>query len=151
MKMEFSKGQYRDLLKMCEIANSVYGILGDAVSEDYKKQSRRIEELQRYLLSFADQFGCSEMKELYKGEIIPSDMFSEKIREVMDNYNDETFWYELETRLGKRDFEKDMTKEERKEAKKDGWLPFRVHDFYEKWTKEFEEHGVDRLGIIEKK
>lgn len=148
MKIDFSKEQYEDLLKMCEVADSVYGIMGDMVSEDYKKQSERIVETRRHLLSYADQFGCGEMAEVFEGEIIPSDKFSEEMQAVIDDYGNETFWHELETRLGKRDFEKDMTDEEKKEVEKEGWLPLRVNNFYDKWAKELEEHGVERLGVI---
>lgn len=133
---------------MAEIASSVYGILGDAVSDDYKKQSDEIDSLSDYLFNFAQDFGCPELTEKFMGKTIPSDAFSEKMQIVMDDYDNETFWHELETRLGKRDFERTMTKEEEGEIEeKGGWLPYRIHDLYEKWAQEFEKYGVERLSI----
>lgn len=34
MKIELAKEQYQDLLKMCKIADYVYGILGDDLPKD---------------------------------------------------------------------------------------------------------------------
>ena len=152
MEINFTKEQYEYLIKAIEAGSSVYGILGDSVSEDYKRQSNAIEELRKYLLSHAHELDANFMVEKYKGEVIMSDAFSEKLQEVIDDYDDETFWSELETRLGKRDFEKTMTEAERKEMQKNnGWYPERIHEIYESWNREFEKNGVERLGIVSDK
>lgn len=133
-----------------EAGSSVYGILGDMVSDDYKKESDEIEDLQEYLLGFASDFGFPDMTEKFEGELIMSDDFSEKLHEAIDDYNDETFWHELEIRLGKRDFGRTITEAEKKEMKEnDWWYPKRIHELYDKWSKEFEDNGVERLGIVE--
>jgi hypothetical protein len=147
MKIDITKEQYKMLAKAVMIADDVYGILGDEVSEEYKKESNEFEEFRKYILGHAKDFGCENLVEKYRGEIIPSDDFSEEMDVVVDAYDDETFWHELETRLGKRDFERDMTKEERKQAEKDGCYPNKIWDYYEKYQKEFEEHGTERLEI----
>ncbi|MFP4539961.1 MAG: hypothetical protein ACLFNN_03445, partial [Candidatus Paceibacterota bacterium] len=119
------------------------------VSEEYKKESNNIEELRNYLLGFAADHGFEDMTEMFMGKMIMSDEWSEKLHEVIEDYNDENFWHELETRLGKRDFERTMTEAEREEIKKSGWYPSRIHDVYEKWSKEFEKYGINRLEIKE--
>lgn len=149
VKINLSKKQYETMIKAVEAGSSIYGILGDMVSDDYKKESNEIEDLQKYLLGFASDFGSSDMTEKFKGELIMSDDFSEKMEEVMDDYDDEIFWHELETRLGKRDFERTMTKAEKKEMEEDRWYPKRIHELYDKWSKEFEDNGVERLEIVE--
>ncbi len=148
MEIKLTKEQYKMLMKMVMVGNDIYGILGDEISEDYKNESNKIDEFRGYILGRAKDFGCGHLTEEYMGKIIPSDDFSEEMQMVTDDYDDETFWHELETRLGKRDFEFAMTDEERAKAEKTGILPSRVFDFYEKWRKEFEENGVERLGII---
>lgn len=132
---------------MAIITGDVYGILGDDVSEEYKKESDKLEKLREYILEHAEDFGCAELAEKYLGETIPSDDFSEEMQTVIDDYDDDVFWHELETRLGKRDLERDMSDAEREETEKTGWLPRRVQDFYEKWAREFEQYGIERLKV----
>lgn len=151
MKINITKEQYKILAKMAMVASDVYGILGDNVSDEYKKESDEFEEFRKYILEHAKDFGCEELTEKYMGKIIPSDDFSEKMQVVTDEYDNETFWHELETRFGKRDFERDMTKEEREQTEKDGHYSNKIWNYYEKYQKEFEENGMERLEVIKKK
>lgn len=149
MKIEISKKQYETLIKATEAASSVYGILGDTVSEDYKEESNNIDNLQNHILGFASEFGYEEMVEKFRGEILLSDEWSDRLQEVMDDYDDETFWHELEIRLGKRDLMKTITKQEQEEMEENGgWYPDRIHNLYNKWSEEFENYGIDRLDIV---
>lgn len=148
MKINLTKKQYEHLIKAVEAGDSVYGILGDSVSDAYKKQSDEIENLRRYLLSFAAEFGRKDMTEQFHGKTIMNGELSEKLHEAIEDYDDETFWHELETRLGKRDFEKTMTEAEKNELAEKQWYPERIHEIYESWSKEFEKNGVERLEII---
>lgn len=150
MKVDLTKEQYECLIKAVEAGNSVYGILGDNVSDEYKKQSVQIEMLQKYLLGHASDFGMEHMVDTYMGELILSDGFSKELGEAMDDYDDETFWNELEALLGQRDFDRTTTAKEQEEIKKNGgWYPDRIHKLYEKWNKEFEKNGIERLEIVE--
>ena len=61
MKINITKEQYRDLITMIGIANSVLGILGDSLPDtDYKKRSNKMEELEKYLLQHAKDFDCEK-------------------------------------------------------------------------------------------
>ena len=147
--INLSKDQYKVLLKMSEISSSIYGILGDMVSDNYKKQSNEIEKLNEYFLENAKNFGCEKFAEKYKGKYIPSDPFSKKIDSAIFEYDNETFWNELEIRLGKRDFEQSISSQEAKEMKNNnGWYPERIHLIYDKWQKEFEDYGINRLDVV---
>jgi hypothetical protein len=151
MKINLTKKQYLTLIRALEAGNSVYGILGDNVSDEYKERSNEIDELCNYFLDFAKDFGKKELTEKFMGELIMSEKFSEKFHEAIEDYDEENFWHELEVRLGKRDFFRSMTKEEKKEMKKnDGWFPERIHKVYENWREEFEKHGIERLEVIKK-
>jgi len=152
MKIELTKEQYLNLLKMAHIANSVLGILGDVLPEpEYKEKSNEAESLEDYFLSYARDFGCDNLVEDFHGKTLMKDEIYEKIQEIMDEYDDYIFWNELEVRMGKRDFERTMTEEDKKYIKENkGWYPERIHDIYEKYRKEFETHGIDRLEIKEK-
>lgn len=69
--------------------------------------------------------------------------------DAIDAYDEETFWFELESRLGERDFYLYGSNEEIELVEKTGKLPDRVEWYYRKYRKEFDEHGVDRLEINE--
>lgn len=148
MKINLTKKQYECLIKAIEAGSSVYGILGDTVADYYKPQSIEIENLQDYFLNFAHDFGMENITEEFQGNLITSNDYSEQMEEAMDDYNNETFWNELQVRLGKRDFSRTMTALEEKEIKENGgWLPDRIHGIYDEWEKEFEEHGIERLEV----
>jgi len=152
MQIELSKEQYRNLLEMSHIANSVLGILGDVLPEEtnFKKKSDEMTELEDYFISYAKDFGCEDMTEEFHEKTLLKEDVYEKIQEIMDEYDDYIFWNELEVRMGKRDFERTITEEDKKYIKENkGWLPERIHEIYDKYAEEFENHGIDCLEIKE--
>jgi len=153
MKIELTKEQYINLLTMSHIANSVLGILGDVIPEtDYKKKSDEMEKLEEYLLRYTREFDCGNMVEDFHGKILLRDEIYEKINNIVEDYDDYIFWSELETRMGKRDFEREMTEEDKEFIRKNnGWLPEKIHNYYKKYEKEFEENGIENLFIKKSK
>jgi len=154
MEINLTKEQYLNLLTMNYVADSVLGVLGDILPEEtnYKKKSDEIEKLGDYLLSYAQDFGCEDMIEGFHGKTLLKDEIYEKMqKEIMDEYDDYIFWNELEVRMGKRDFERTITEEDKKYIKENkGWLPERIHELYDKYREEFEKYGIDRLEIRKK-
>ena len=150
MKINITKKQYIDLITMSRLANNIMGILGDHIDDKpYKEQSDRLEELETYFLTFAKDFQCDDMVEEWRGEMIMSETASEKLEAIMDDYDEFNFWDSLTTEMGKRDFMRSITSDDRKYmAEHDGLLPDRIGDIYETYHKEFEDHGIDRLEII---
>ena len=151
MKINITKKQYIDLITMSRVANNIMGILGDYLEDKpyYKEQSNRLEELETYFLAFAKDFQCDDMVEEWRGEMIMNETISEKFEAIVDDYNEFNFWDSLATEMGKRDFMRSITSDDRKYiAEHDGWLPDRIGDIYETYHKEFEDHGIDRLEII---
>ena len=66
----------------------------------------------------------------------------------LELFVDDSFWDELEVRLGRRDFDRTMTEFDTKYLEShDGKLPPRAHLLYKKYSDEFEKYGVDRLEI----
>ena len=153
MPIKFTKAQYRDLIMLVALGNSTMGTLGDVMPDKkYKKISDRFEELESHLLELAEQFESPSLVKTFRGETIMSqDFYEGKVRKFIEEYEDYVFWHELETRMGKRDFERTKTKEEEKEIKESGgMLPHRISEIYEKYRQEFEKHGIERLGVKEK-
>jgi hypothetical protein len=66
MNIELTKEQYRNLIYLSVIGNSVLGILGDDY-KGYKKQSLRCEELEDYLLKYAQDFHGEDLRDFYEG------------------------------------------------------------------------------------
>ena len=50
MQIELSKEQYKSLLRAIDVAGFIYGVMGDAVDEKYKKPSNETDGLIDYFL-----------------------------------------------------------------------------------------------------
>lgn len=152
MEINLTREQYLNLLELSYIANNVFGVLGDIIPEArYKRKSEEMDKLEDYLLKYAGEFGCSDLVEDFHGKTLLKDEIYERMQETMDEYDDFTFWNNLEVRMGKRDFGRTITKEEEREMEKNGgWYPDRINELYDKYAKELEEYGIERLEILEK-
>lgn len=170
-KIHLTKSQYKDLLKTFSLGKMVW----ESTLEEEGKDWKFLEELESSLLSYAEKFKADDLveeidlkemervcktiegfdmkaaKKDLKGELCLSNELNDEIEGIIDDYNGNNFWEELEIALGKRDFFETITNKEKKELKKTDWLPKRVHEYYEKYRKELEEHGIDRLIIDKKK
>lgn len=146
IEMELDKKLFTELLLAAMLYSWVRGGLADSKGEDFKKY----EELKSYLLKIAEDNGFSDLVEEFHGHLVPADKLSKLEEEIMEEYDDDAFWYELITRLGKRDFWRTVTPEEKEEIKKQDWLPERIHKIYEEYEREFEENGVKRLEVNKK-
>lgn len=144
MQLQLTDEQFKELVFLAMVGEYVRGGVLDSRGE-YDPRKHAV--LMEYLFEQAEAAGRTDLVERFKGYIGPSDALSDAEEELMEEYNDDKFWSQLSARLGRRDFERDMTDAERLEVKKEGWLPERVHEFYERYEKEFEEYGVDRLGV----
>ena len=151
MKINITKKQYRDLIEMCAIANSILGIMGDELDpEKYKEKSDKSEELQNYLLQFAKEMDAEDIVDKFEGRyVLDDDFYEEQINSVTEDYDDHIMFSSLANRLARRDFHKDHTKEEIKKMAKEngGYFGVELHDYEKKYWDEFEEHGTDQLFI----
>ena len=146
MRIQFSDKQFKELLFLVMIGSYVRdGVLDSRGEYDNEKH----DILEKYLLERAKDEGHDHLVEDFKDSLIPSDELCRKEEELIAEYNDEEFWFELGNRLGRRDFEKSMTDEEREKVEKEGWFPERVNEFYKKYSDEFEKRGIERLEIKE--
>ncbi len=151
MKINITKKQYKDLIAMCAIANSVLGIMGDELDEkDYKAKSDKYEELEAYFLQFAKEMDANDMVDKYEGKyVLDDDFYGEKINTIIEDYDDHIMFSLLVNKLAWRDFHKDHTKEEIKKMAEEngGYFGVELHDYEKKYWDEFEENGLDRLKI----
>jgi hypothetical protein len=148
MQLELTKAQFKELLKAVIIGVRIREAVGE---ERGTPGWPKMGDIEDYLLSKAEDFGCKNMAENYLGVWIPSDDLSEKMDEELEVYDNQEFWHRLHVDLGQRDFYRTITKEEKKFIKdNNGMFPDRVHELYGKYSEELETHGIDRLEIVEK-
>ena len=145
MQIDLSKEQFKEMILAAMLYSFIRGGLADDKGEDFKKY----EELENYLLKIAEENGFNDLVEKFHGHLIPSDELSELEEEIMSEYDEDAFWHELMTRLGRRDFFRTVTPDEDKEMEKRDWLPDRAQEFFDRYNKEFEDYGVERLEIKE--
>lgn len=142
--LTLTKEQYRELLLNAMIGVHIRGALADDRGEDFKK----FEALEQHLCAHTKAFDCEDLVEWFDGVLVPSDAFDETVHTIIDDYDDDAFWDRLETDLGKRDFFRTMTNEEREEMEQRELLPDRVQQIYDMYADEFEKNGIDNLEIV---
>jgi len=147
MKLELSIEQYEALLKLVFMGD---WIMGFNDYENLNPGENRMSEVAQLIYSQAEQYGL--------GHVITHDQntnlltltreFEEDsgIADMMEYYEEETFWEELIHRLAHRDFHRhygesaiaQMAIEERIEKET---------PFFEKYANEFNENGIENLKI----
>ncbi len=148
MKIELSKEELRQLIVLtmlgANIETTVLEMHGQPFSLAYALEDK--------LLALAADEGLSAMAErTADGRPVPSRRLAGEIERVMREYDDDTFWFKLETELGLRDFYETLDFKEMRAIKEgDEPMPESVHEFYEKYADEFEQYGADRLRIVSK-
>ena len=147
MKINFTKRQYEDLMKL------VY--LGAWMINSHRTDNieDRYEELEQYILSFSEEFGAEKYVEFDEelNRFFTTREFEEEteIEQYKEEYDDNTFWDELIYRLARRDLIKTygeaavftMTTDE---------LLDKEQPFIDRYELEFERYGIDNLEIKER-
>jgi hypothetical protein len=107
------------------------------------------EELEQFLLSLAHESSFRDVVEFdpTQSQFFLKEEYHEKLQPFINEYDDEAFWDGLIDRLADRDFSetygdsvKLMDQNERFE---------RLSAFVNKYETEIEEHGIDRLRVID--
>ncbi len=153
MKINITNKQYKQLIEMCAIANSVVGILGDALPDtDYKEKSNEMEKLEEYFLQYASDFGCDDWVDQFQGKNVFDDkVYEEKISTIISDYDENIMFDSLANELAKRDFRRDHSKEEIEKMAEEsgGYLGVAMYDYEKRYWDEFEKYGVGRLEVEE--
>ena len=145
--IRLSRRQLNELLLVMDIGMWVREAMLEAEDKSFDFQH----QLQARMYAEADRVGLGKSVERFFGNLGPAAKTSRKVERIMEEYNEDTFWDRLEVDLGKRDFFRSLSDEEREEIENDPQqqLPEKIEWFYEKYGKELEEYGIDRLEIVE--
>jgi hypothetical protein len=149
MKINFTKKQFETLLKIVYLgnwlANAIRGGQGGP------PRIKKFDELEKYIFSFAKDFGLEKYIHIERDKIYPSIKLEEdeEIQGCIDDYNDENFWEDLVYKLARRDLlekygEETVRKMDFKERIE------KEHPFLEKYYDEIGEHGLMRLKVDDK-
>ena len=145
MKLDLTKAQYKELLKLVMLGTEVKMTALEAMGEPHEG----VDALETYLLEHVEDFELDELVRKTGDETLPSEKLVHEIDHLMYHYDDDSFWFALETELGQRDFYESLSFNERRALKESNEpLPEEVVEFYEKYADEFERHGTERLRLV---
>ncbi|MDX1570710.1 MAG: hypothetical protein R3200_09510 [Xanthomonadales bacterium] len=146
MKINFTKKEFRDLLELIGLTEWMMNahLVGDAPQYD------RYAPLVQKLFALAEEMGCEDCVHHSRklGRFVPSDELhdNERFRAIIENYDFHNFWSGLADRLAVRDAKRlhgealsQMSGADRVEA---------IAEFEDQWIKEFEKHGLERIGVL---
>lgn len=146
MKINLTKKQYWDMMRSVYIGYWV----ANAICEDDKEKDNGIESVRNYIFSFAKEFGLEKYAE-YDNELnkyyATWDMDDEpSVRDLIERYDEHTFWDEMSHRLGKRDFFRRYTEKEIENMDEEDYFE-NIMRYEIEWEEEFEKNGIECLRL----
>lgn len=144
MKINFTKREYKVLLEMLYLADWMLH------AHEVGPKQDAYHDLEQKILGLAGEFGCEDLVE-YSEKLnvyFPSKEVedSDTVQNCIEEYDEETFWDELVSRLAERDVLRKHTKEELSRMTGDDriMLFWKAEEFY---NDEFEVNGLKRVKI----
>ena len=130
------------------MANTIHELLSDTIESediDYEELAERTGDLEEYLLEFADAFVLSDGSTFLTSD----DDYETETDMIMDDFEEYVLQEALPNILAWRDFNRDYTDEEQEKMEEENGNFFGVELFpyEERYMKEFEEYGFNRLFI----
>jgi hypothetical protein len=145
MEIVLSEDEYKNLLEMLYIAEWVM----NAHNVDPDPSTIQYTTLEQKILSLAKEFGYNELVDYESkfGEYFLSRKIEEgSIKNIIEEYDNETFWNELIDRLVDRDMIRNNSEEDLKmmtiEERLEKEAPLRT-----KYETEFEDNGIENISI----
>ncbi len=145
MKINFTKKQYLTLIKL------IY--LGTWITNAHRTEDiiEEFEDLEQYILSFARDFGMEDEvvydDEIGKFFLDEEFIVNSGIEEIIDEYDNETFWEELIHRLSERDLNERYGEDALSNMALEDVLMKKM-PLLEMYDTEFSENGLVNLRLI---
>lgn len=144
MEIKFTKEQYENLLKLAYLGNWMI----NAIRTDDKIE--KYDDIAHYIYSFAKDVGLEKYIEhdTELNQFFPTRQFEEDtdIQQYIDDYEAENFWSELIDRLARRDLIEEYGEDAVRKMSFEVILE-KEQPFIEKYEREFEELGIERLEV----
>ena len=144
IKIELTPQQFRDLLLLVGLGTFMKESVDELLDKDLTKTNQTLKSLYR----LAYEHGLNNLVEKFENHIVPTTPLAKEEAFIIDTFIEDHFWDALVTHLGKRDFYRSLTDQEKIDLMQNQWLPDKVYEFYQKWEEEFDKHGLERLGIV---
>jgi len=152
MKINFTKKQFENLLKLCYIGNWMANAQRNGTKDE--PMVAKYEEIWEHLESLAPEFGLDSLvvfdKKLGRYFVTGDFENAADVHGLIDEYDETSFWDDLIEYLADRDFAKTYDKKERQKMDTIKFFEKR-EPFEKKWSKEIYEHGLERLEIKDDK
>ncbi|HEY4507972.1 MAG TPA: hypothetical protein VJJ47_03805 [Candidatus Paceibacterota bacterium] len=137
----------RDLALLVSLGLEVVETVAEAYGEAAPEVTRRAAAELYGALARAWQ-GPMPLIAEENGKLSPVEIIQTERDRLLDDYDNDAFWRELEERLAERDFARVATDEERTYVREhSGELPASADRLFERWRHELDAHGVDRLVL----
>lgn len=144
MKINFTKKEYRILLDVIYMADWILHAHDTEPRSDTKEYS----DLFQKLMSYAKDMDCEDLVDFdaHKENYAESFIFEEEsaAMEYIEEFEDDTFWDELISRLANRDALTELKVNNIDDVDQEA-LFTAISNAEEKWSKEFETHGLGRI------
>lgn len=148
MKIELTENEYRLLLDFVYMANWVI----NSHHAGPRSEVEGYDMLVQKLYSFADEAGCGELVHANResNEYTPTRYYDETTRaiELLEEYDDDTFWDALISRLAERDVYEQVEQDRRDSMGIEEYWE-RSEPIEEAYYQEFRRHSLDRLRLVD--
>lgn len=148
MNIDLTKNEYRLLLDLVFMASWMV----DSHHPEGRDGVEEYDMLLQKLYSFAREMGCEELVHADRdtNEYLPTRHYEETTRafQLIEEYNDDTFWDALISRLAERDVYEKLEKGRRDTMGIEEYWE-RSEPIEEAYYQEFLRHALDRLRLVD--
>lgn len=146
MTIDLTDDEFAALLEMAYLGEW----MANAHAASEEDRNLEYEAVLSRLLGYARDAGLDELVAGEDDQLTPSETFeeSEAMRSVIEDYDDDTFWQEIVDRLATRDLLQRFG-ERRLEAMSPDERIALLDEAAERYAREMEEYGLDRLIVTE--
>ena len=142
MKINFTRREYQVLMELVHLGNWL--LYAHDETQDTGDAPHNV--LVQRIYSHAKEMGCEHLVMNSAGVWYESREFEDAMQAHIQDYDAETLWDELASRLALRDAEKSVGREVLAELEPEERIRL-ILEHEERWLKEFSEHGIGRLVI----
>ena len=147
MKINLTRQEYCDLLLMATLGERV--ICMDTSLDEYSEMQNSVTQTLSTFCRYADQFDVGDMVEFYDGECDLTEQAMELPLSLLEDYEENfVFWETGATLLARRDWS-EIYSDEESEGMEEFERYRKFLDMRLRYFREWEEHGYDRLRIVE--
>ena len=146
-----TKEQYHALLKIVYLGNWLANAIHDDTPED--KRLNEYDQIESIIFSYAKQFGYEQYvdtKPSKDGKYYPTRKLEEEpqVIDIINQYNESTFWDEFVEHLAYRDFNNHYNRAQIRKMSQIERVDT-IYKYIDKWADEVNTNGLNNIGIVD--